>query len=135
MADDPRRPPAADPASRPDVAPAGVIDWPGLESRYARRPAFVDRLAEVAVTSMCGVPALLREHAAAGRTSDIAMLTHSLRTGTDVIMARTARDLTEAVETACHDGHADAAPLARSLADVVEQLLVALQCRLDSRSR
>lgn len=135
MADERPAAAAPDPNSAPIAAQAGVIDWPGLESRYAHRPPFVDRLAEVAVASMRGIPVQLREFADAGRTTDIAAVTHSLRTGTHVIMAYAARDLAEAVEKACRDGAAEATVLARSLAGVVEQLLVELQNRLDRRSR
>ncbi len=135
MADDRPAAAALDPASPSTsmVTKIGVIDWPGLESRYAHHPPFVDRLAEVAVTSMRGIPVQLREHADAGRTTDIAAVAHSLRTGAHVIMAFAARDLAEATEKSCRDGAAEASALARSLAAVVEQLLVELQNRLDRR--
>jgi hypothetical protein len=126
--------PAASPSGNSGAGRAATIDWTGLESRYARRPTFVDRLADVAASTMRDVPAQLRAGADAGRTTEIAAMAHSLRTGTDVIMAYAARDLATAVEAACLAGAADAVPLARSLAEHVDRLLASLQTRLGRAS-
>src|ERR1035438_9948740 len=97
-----RRRPASgtNPAARSGTELAGTIDWMGLEARYACRRQFVERLAHVAVGTMPDVPAQLRSLADAGRTSEIAAVAHSLRTGTDVLMAYSARDLAAEVENA-----------------------------------
>jgi hypothetical protein len=126
-------------AARPVPATAGPasltdpIDWSGLEARYARRPAFVERLTDVAIATMRDVPAQLRRLADAGRHAEVAAVAHSLRTGTDVIMAHGARDLASRVEAACRAEAADAMAITRELAEAVDLLVAALQRRVDQQ--
>lgn len=134
MTDEHRDSSGTTPTASAGAQRAAIIDWTGLESRYADRAPFVRRLVEIAISTMCDVPAQLRKFADAGRTTEIAALAHSLRTGAHVLMAYRVRDLAAAVEDACRGGVVTAVPLARSLADVLDQLLVALGGRLDRAS-
>ena len=117
------------------TAGADVIDWTALESRYARRPQFVARLASVAVASTREVPTELRQLANTWRTADIAAVAHSVRTGADVVMAYGVRDLAARVESACRANASDAVELTLSLADALDQLLVALRKHLETAAR
>ena len=135
MPEEPTAPVGGDTPGASHGTTIDAIDWPGLESRYARRPQFVERLAAVAATSMGDVPLQLRGLAEAGRTAEIARAAHSLRTGADVIMAYATRDLAAQVEAACLAGATDAIVQALSLADAVDELLASLQRRINRPAR
>ena len=127
--------PASPPVSRQPGSGRALIDWATLESRYARRPQFVERLAAITVAATRETPARLRQLAETWRTADIAAAAHSVRSTADVIVALGVRDLAARVESACRANASDAIELTLLLADAVDQLLMALRTRLGTETR
>lgn len=116
----------------PAPAPAGesVIDWEGLRRRYRNNPAFVGRIAAATLKANGGMPARLRQWAAAGNLTEIGNAAHALKGDTGNLMALGTSQLAEKVQVAARGGAADAAELALRLADALEVFLAAITAEL-----
>ncbi len=116
----------------PGDLPNGMIDWPALEARFPGRPAFVDKLAAMALQSQADTPAKLRASAAAGSTGNytqLAFVAHALKGVAGNLMAHELQALAARTERAARAGQTEAGILAEKLAQSVECLLAEIAAR------
>ncbi|AUB82017.1 PAS domain S-box protein [Candidatus Thiodictyon syntrophicum] len=107
-------------------APGDSVDWAGLAERYQGRTAFVDRLAALAITNYSGMPASLRQWAAAGNLAEIGAAAHTLKSVAGNLRADATAALAESTQRAARTGNPDAALLALQLADSLDWFIGSL---------
>ena len=93
------------------------IDWAGLDAAYGRKPAFYDKLLNLALTSHGDFPERLRAAAAAVDYKQIAFHAHTLKGVAGNMLAVGLMEQARVVELAAKAGHADAPEQALRLAD------------------
>ena len=127
-----------DAVAAPAVAAAGeqpsgrvatAVDWDALQSRYSRKPDFVERLMATARQSLADTPARLRAAAAAADLAEAALLTHSLKGVAGNLMAGDLAQQAVDAEAACRNGDADVRVRLEALADGVAALLAEIEGR------
>ena len=106
--------------------PGDSVDWAGLAERYQGKSAFVDRLAALAITNYSGMPASLRQWAAAGNLAEIGAAAHTLKSVAGNLRADATAALAESTQRAARTGSSDAPLLALQLADSLDLLIGSL---------
>ncbi len=99
------------------------LDANALNARYGGRADFIAKLLGSVCTSHQDTAALLRQAAAAADHETIAFTAHKLKGAAGNLQIPTLLDLAAQTEAAARAGQADAATLARRLADRTEALL------------
>jgi signal transduction histidine kinase/HPt (histidine-containing phosphotransfer) domain-containing protein len=130
--------PAATPAQA-DPLPASVapatfpaMDLQAVAHSLGAPPAFLQRLARAVVSSMGPKPQELRAAAATTDLATIAREGHSIKGVAGNIQSQAVYELAHLTELAARDGRAEAADLARDLADAVEAMVAAARQQLDA---
>jgi CheY-like chemotaxis protein/HPt (histidine-containing phosphotransfer) domain-containing protein len=108
------------------AAPA-LIDWPALIARYQGRTTFIDKLLATVLSSNGTVPAKLRLAAQEQDHAGISFLAHGLKGVAGNLQAPALQNLARQTEVAAKTAQAQAATLARELADRMDALLAELK--------
>lgn len=100
-----------------------LVDWTRLVAQFKGREAPVLRIAATALNSQAGVPARLRELAAARDFPALAMAAHSLKGMGGNLMATPVYELARQTDEAARTANQEALKLAEELAQLMEALL------------
>lgn len=103
------------------------IDWPEFLKRFGERRDFVAKLVAAALTGHHNAPLLLRTQVEHGDWVALAATAHSIKGLAGNLMAAAVQDLARQTELAARAGDPDAARLAVSLAQGMEQMIGELQ--------
>ena len=100
-----------------------MIQRDQLESRYAGRAAFVERLLGVFVHTYAAVPGELRQAVESGDSVGVARLAHLIKGSAGNISAPELRQQAAVTEAAARDGAADTGHHATHLAELLRRCL------------
>lgn len=123
-------PPPQVPPTAPDSGAPG-IDWPKLEQRYARDPAFLHRLLSVFASSNAGLPARIRLTAAAQDLDTLAGLVHGIKGMAGSVAAPGLQACALACEQAVKAGAPDWPARVETLVSGLETILTQVRQRLE----
>jgi PAS domain S-box-containing protein len=113
-------------------ARAALIDWRGFEARYRGRPALVDKLIAASFRNNTDTAARLRSAAACRDFAALVFLAHALKGLAGDLVAETLYAQAMATEELARQGCDAALASAEQLAQLAEELVVALSKRRKS---
>jgi PAS domain S-box-containing protein len=114
------------PAAAKAVSETGVVDWPALGQFFKGKMTAVERVVEMALANNGDTPTQLRELAGQGDLPALASLGHKLKGMAGSLRAPQVHGLAAQTEASARAGQAEAADLARQLAEAMETLLAEL---------
>jgi CheY-like chemotaxis protein len=113
-------------------ARAALIDWRGFEARYRGRPALVDKLIAASFRNNTDTAARLRSAAACRDFAALVFLAHALKGLAGDLVAETLYAQAMATEELARQGCDAALASAEQLAQLAEELVIALSKRRKS---
>jgi PAS domain S-box-containing protein len=113
-------------------ARAALIDWHGFEARYRGRPALIDKLIAASYRNNVDTAARLRSAAACRDFAALAFLAHALKGLAGDLVAEPLHAQAAATEELARQGCDDALASSQQLAQLAEELVVALSKRRKS---